>query len=184
MKTSSILLTAVVLLFLASCKDNDDATPSKSITPDDRELITTVKLNFSNGTQQTYVFSDPDGDGGTPPTIDTIRLNKGEVYHVEASFFDESNPADIEDITQEIKEKAHEHIICFEAINSKGLTIERTDTDGIYEVGLTSMWTVNDSANSNNGELKLTLKHQVGVKDGSCEAGETDVEVNFPLSIE
>lgn len=186
MKLSNLLLTSMISILFFSCKSNEDASPKKPIYPSDQELITTVKLHFTDEEQQTrtFTFSQPDGFGGPPPSIDTIRLQKDQVYEVEAEFFDESNPQDIEDITKEIKEKDKKHLLCFEVNDLEGIQIKRTDSDGTYELGLSSLWTLSEHANSQVGSIILILKHQVGVKDGSCEAGETDVEVEFPTKIE
>lgn len=168
---------------LFSCADDDDATPQQPISPNDAELITTVNLEFTDQNQNVSVFSfkDLDGDGGNPPVIDTIKLNKNQSYTVSAIFLDESDSNDVEDITEEILEEDDEHLICFDIENIDGLTIRRTDSDGTYEVGLASMWNVSDTAVATNGVVRLTLKHQPGVKDGSCAPGDTDVEVDFPV---
>jgi hypothetical protein len=31
------------------------------------------------------------------------------------------------------------------------------------------------------GDVKISLKHQPGIKNGSCDIGETDVELLFPF---
>ncbi len=142
-----------------------------------------MNLEFTDQNQNVSVFSfkDLDGDGGNPPVIDTIKLNKNQSYTVSAIFLDESDPNDVEDITVEILEEDNEHLICFDIENIDGLTIRRTDSDGTYEVGLASMWNVSDTAVATNGIVRLTLKHQPGIKDGSCAPGDTDVEVDFPV---
>jgi len=61
------------------------------------------------------------------------------------------------------------------------LEIVSIDSDGNYSIGLKTQW---QAKNLTSGELTLTLKHQPGVKDGTCDPGETDVEVVFPISIQ
>lgn len=184
-KNNALKLFAFSFLAISlfSCADDDDATPQQPISPNDAELITTVNLEFTDQNQNVSVFSftDLDGDGGNSPVIDTIKLNKNLSYTVSAIFLDESDSNDVEDITEEILEEDDEHLICFDIENIDGLTIRRTDSDGTYEVGLASMWNVSDTAVATNGIVRLTLKHQPGVKDGTCAPGETDVEVDFPL---
>ena len=185
------ILTAVFLLgaLISSCTDDDDTTPAAAtpVTPNEEELITTVDLEFRDALGTivgTFSFNDPDGDGGNDPTIDTIRIAASAVYTVIAEFKDASDPNDVEDITAEILEEDDEHLVCFEQTNISGLTIQRTDTDGTYEVGLESQWETTMSASSNQGVLRLTLRHQPGSKDGTCTPGDSDVEIDFPVVIQ
>lgn len=184
-KTLGILLISTLIY---SCTDKEDSSvkPGISINPNQEELITTVEIQLSDSNHiplDTVSFNDPDGDGGIPPSIDTLKLGKGQKYFVKLNFLDKSNPADIKDITAEIKAEGDEHLICFDPMNISGLNIIRTDSDGTYELGIESSWTVDANANSNNGKLRLSLKHQPGVKDGTCAPGTTDVEIDFPVTI-
>ena len=181
----SLLIAFISILAVACKKDKDTPKPGGSTPPpNEEELITTVKITFVDtaGVQPTIVvwFRDPDGDGGNPPTqFDTIRLAANSVYNAAIELFDESkNP--VEDITTEIQEEDDEHIFCFTPTNVN-LSIIRTDSDGTYEVGLASQWTV---GNASVGTTQVVLKHQPGVKDGTCVPGDTDVELNFVTEIQ
>jgi hypothetical protein len=93
--------------------------------------------------------------------------------------YDESkNP--IKDLTPEILNEAGDHLFCFEVLGAD-VTVVRTDSDGTYQVGLASLWTTGVAS---SGTVKVTLKHQVGVKDGTCSPGETDIEVTFISQIQ
>jgi hypothetical protein len=94
-------------------------------------------------------------------------------------MLDESkNP--VEDITEEIKEEADEHLIVYK-ITAANLSIQITDKDSKnLPLGLLSKW---KSGSISNGHLLVSLKHQPGIKDGSADKGETDVEINFPVII-
>lgn len=183
MKTIKFLTIAVIASIIFSCTDDDDATPSTPISPNEEELITTVRLNFmdSSGVTTSFEFNDPDGDGGNTPVIDTIALKKGMEYNLSTEFLDASDPNDVEDITAEIRDEDDEHLVCYTTPGVNGLTVSITDTDGTYEVGLLAVVLTADTASSINGTLKVSLKHQPGVKNGTCAPGETDVEVDFPL---
>jgi len=78
MKTIKILTLAIISCALFSCTDDDDASPSTPISPNEEELITTVRLNFmdAGGGTTSFDFNDPDGDGGNAPVIDTITLGQ------------------------------------------------------------------------------------------------------------
>lgn len=173
------------LLFFSSCKkDNKKAGENNGIFHEE-ELITTVELilyDSSKNTLDTAAFRDVDGIGGIMPTVDSIYLMKNSLYSVEIRFLDESNPDEVEEITHEIERESDEHIICYEAENL-AMQIEPTDSDGNYPLGLKSNWRTDSTAQFQNGTIQIRLKHQVGVKDGSCEAGDTDVEVDFPAFI-
>lgn len=189
MKTNQLLLCFIAsILILASlngCKKDKNKTedPPKTI---DFELITTVKISFTEqgnvSNKQIFYFKDPDGVGGQPPVqFDTIKLEANKIYNCVLEFFDESNPDKKVDVTEEIKQTVTEHIVCFTPKIGANLTIKRTDSDGKYEVGLSSKWT---TGNASTGSVLVVLKHQVGVKNGQCEPGETDVEVDFPVILE
>ena len=177
-----ILSFLFLITILQACKKDENKTedPPKAI---DFELITTVKLTFTeqgnSAYKSSFYFKDPDGVGGQPPIqLDTIKLTANTLYNCIIEFFDESNPDKVVDVTKEIKQTDSEHIICFTPKNGADLTVKRTDSDGKYEVGLTSTWTIGKAS---SGSVLVVLKHQVGVKNGQCEPGETDVEVDFPM---
>ena len=79
-----------------------------------------------------------------------------------------------------MEEEASEHLFCYDATNTN-VSIVRTDSDGTFEVGIESRWFTGNVA---NGETTISLKHQPGVKDGTCAPGDTDVEVTFVTEIQ
>lgn len=183
MKKFNAMLIAASLLVVACKKDDDKVEDPHHDHDHETELITTVQLAFTGPDDATGVytfsFSDIDGEGGNAPVIDTIRLDAGAYYNCNLTFLDESkSPA--EDITEEIKEEDEGHLVCFSSTLS-GMNFERLDTDGNYGVGLVSKWS--HTGDAENGNVTITLKHQPGVKDGTCEPGETDVEVTFVIEM-
>lgn len=186
-KNFSMLAIALMVIFSVGCKKDDD-TPTPS--PDggghshEEELITTLILSFVDtaGVQPSvqYAFRDPDGDGGNAPTQhDTIRLVANTYYNATVQLLNESeSPA--EDITLEVQNEDDEHLFCYAPTNTN-VSIVRTDSDGMFEVGITTFWSTGSAA---NGETTVTLKHQPGVKDGTCAPGDTDVEVTFVTEIQ
>lgn len=186
MKTKSIytvLFIALLTSFVVGCKKDDD-TP-KPVTPTTpQELITSLVVSFVDtaGVQPSvsYAFRDPDGDGGNAPTQhDTIRLVANTYYNATVQILNESvTPA--EDITLEVADEADEHIFCYSPSNTN-VSIVRTDSDGAFEIGITSRWFTGAIA---NGQTTISLKHQPGVKDGTCTPGDTDVEVTFVTEIQ
>ncbi len=178
MKKLLLLLLISLSVYLHSCKPDEPEKPTK-----EEELITTIELKFYNADSslyQTYYFRDLDGEGGNGPSQwDTIYLIQGQSYWVDLRFLNESGGiANAEDITEEIREEMSEHLVCFNPVPS-GLTVTYEDTDGNFPIGLRSKWTVSGVL---NGEIPVVLKHQPdGQKNGSCEPGDTDVEVKFQV---
>ncbi|MFT7344280.1 MAG: hypothetical protein ACI9XP_000863 [Lentimonas sp.] len=189
MKTKTNMRTIVLLgltciAALSSCKKDDDLVTVPQPIANEGEVITTVRLQFTDaaGIQPdvTVTFLDPDGDGGLNYDIfDTIRLQNNTVYNASIILLNEIvSPADT--ISNEVLEEDDEHLFCLTP-SFANLSIVRTDTDGVYEVGLQSQWTV---GNIGNGTTQIVLKHQPGIKDGTCAPGETDIDVTFVTEIQ
>ncbi|SDK28553.1 hypothetical protein SAMN05421823_102353 [Catalinimonas alkaloidigena] len=174
----AVLVTALVALGV-SCTKNNDPEPVNQ-----EEEITTMHLMFTEvgnaGNTFTVSYRDPDGTGGNAPTLDSIVLATNTTYQVEIQLLNESDPNDVADITAEVQQESDEHLFCFEPANLN-LVVERTDSDGTYEVGITSEWT---TTTASEGSIQIQLRHQPGVKDGSCTPGESDLQVTFPGRIQ
>ena len=182
------ILTIVFLSVLATSCKKDEETPvpisSTTAPANEEELITSVVLSFVDtaGVQPnvTYAFRDPDGDGGNAPTVhDVITLAANTYYNATIQILNESvSPA--EDITTEVQQEDDEHLFCYD-ISNTNVSVTRTDSDGTYEVGVTTFWSTGAAA---SGNTTVSLKHQPGVKDGTCAPGDTDVEVIFVTEIQ
>ncbi|MDX1907573.1 MAG: hypothetical protein SF053_11110 [Bacteroidia bacterium] len=137
------------------------------------EEITTVKVALTAaGTTTTYTWKD----GATP---DKISLSPNTTYTAAVTFLNE-NETPAEDITLEVKEEGDEHLVCY-TVSGANLTITRTDDDGTGKpIGLAAQWV---TLAASTGSLILELRHQPGVKDGSCTPGDTDVEVTFDVEV-
>ena len=187
MKTYSILAITLLILVVTGCK-KDAETPEPIVgvtTPvNEEEVITSAILSFVDtaGVQPSvqYAFRDPDGDGGNAPTQqDTIRLAANTYYTASIQLLNEAvSPA--EDITVEVQEEDDEHLFCYVPANTN-VSISKTDTDGTYEVGISTFWSTGAAA---TGSTVVSLKHQPGVKDGTCPPGDTDVEISFVTEIQ
>ena len=186
-KLYSILTIVLFSVLATSCKKDDDTPiPVIDTTPPvhEEELITSVVLSFVDtaGVQPnvTYAFRDPDGDGGNAPAVhDVITLAANTYYNTTIQILNESvSPA--EDITTEVQQEDDEHLFCYEVSNTNVL-VTRTDSDGTYEVGISTFWSTGAVA---TGSTTISLKHQPDVKDGTCAPGDTDVEVIFVTQIQ
>ena len=187
MKTNyALIFMALFITFLIGCKKDDDSPVPSNITPPvtEEEVITSLILSFVDtaGVQPSvqYAFRDPDGDGGNAPTEhDTIRLVANTYYNATVQLLNESQ-APAEDITLEVASEADEHLFCYTPSNTN-VSIVRTDSDGTFEIGIASRWFTGATS---NGETTVVLKHQPGVKDGTCSPGDTDIEVTFITEIQ
>jgi hypothetical protein len=184
-KRTLMYLVIAMSTAIASCKKDEDDPKTPPATPNEEEVITTCILQFTDpsGVQPAVsaTFRDPDGDGGNVPTqFDTIRLHPSTSYEASIILLNETvTPAD--SISNEVLEEGNEHLFCFDIMDAN-LNITRADSDGVYEIGLESIWVV--GANS-NGHVTVTLKHQPdGIKDGTCAPGDTDIEIEFPIKIQ
>ncbi len=175
---SLIVFTAILLAFSACEKDINDVT--KPTLSNEEEVITAVELIFTTATDTlTFVFNDPDGDGGVNGIADTIHLNSATSYNCNLRFLNTSNPTNTVDITAEIKEEAVDHLVCFETTTSTAIVKKDVDENQL-PIGLVTEW---NTSSAQQGTITIRLKHQPGVKTGSCDIGETDVEVTYPIKV-
>ncbi len=173
---------SVILMLIVSCK-NDEPKPDDAPV-NETELITTMLIQLkdsADGTLKTFIYRDTDGDGGNPASrFDTIRLSAGHSYAAELFLLDESK-AITDTISNEVKEEADDHIIIYKTQNVN-LDVSISDMDSkLLPLGLQSIWRC---GNVSAGSIKITLKHQPGIKNGNPEPGETDAELDFICLIE
>lgn len=177
MKNKQILVLAVlcitILFFTFSCKPD---------TNNEEEVITTLKLSFTNGSSfQVYNFRDIDGiGGGADGVADTIVLDSNNLYVMSTSVLNESvTPA--EDITAEIQNESKDHQFFYNISSGLNLTHIYTDTDdNSRPIGLAN--TISTGSRS-TGTIRVNLKHQPGIKDGNQNTGASDIDVSFVVII-
>ena len=179
MKTIPKLLIVAVFFAAVSCKE----APAPE---DENELITTVKLKFTEGTtSQTFEWKDLDGDGGKAPTIQGVALKPNKTYKLDITFLDESKtPAT--DITTEVAKEADEHLVIFTPMPTNLLTYTYGDKDANnFPIGLAG--SVKTTA-AGTGSLKVQLRHQPLVnnmrqKNGTITPGSDDVNISFVVTV-
>lgn len=171
-------LTLLPLALLAACGDPGGGHGH------DEEVITTVTLMFRgiDGVERTFVYDDPDGDGGSAPTVDVITLPAGD-YTMYVGFENrlESPP---EDITQEIADEAEDHQVFF-ASGAFSHAYYDADANGL-PIGLMNMMM---TTTPGSGDLRVTLRHMPPIngqpiKDGTTAGGTADVDVLFPVTVQ
>ena len=182
-KVTSIFAGAGIMLLLVinGCKKEETVV---SPPLPGNEFLTTVKLvctNTANAADvKTVSVKVIDGQ-----PIDysnaTLNLKKNAVYNVAVTFLDETKTP-VGDITADIKARQNYHLVCFTVMGAN-LTVQRTDLDTnkpALQVGLEDKFT---TAAVSNGFLNVQLRHQPNAKNGSCDPGSSDADVDFPVKI-
>jgi hypothetical protein len=174
---------ALVPLVYTGC-DDDDPEP-----PNEEEVITTVVLTLTptaGGAPVVLNFLDADGDGAIPPVITGGTLQANTTYDGAIVFF---NAIENEDVTIEVVEEALEHQVFYQTSGFTGITVTYEDADS--EGNPLGILTTLSTGNVGGGTLTVILRHEpdknaTGVADGdpTNAGGETDIEVNFPVTIE
>lgn len=182
-------LIPFLLLALTAChKDKNEITVPQS--PDENELITTLKLVYTDsamGDTQTAIFRDIDGPGGNPPTqFDTIRLKTQTVYLAQIILLDESS-APIDTISNEVYEKRNEHQFFFTSTDAAITTSYGDFDDNGVPLGLKLQMKTGMPTTGTASTFTISLKHQGDQKPvsgtGNSSAGSTDIQIAFPLLI-
>jgi hypothetical protein len=187
-RTRTILPVLALAAFTAAC-DDDPTAP----VANEQELITDVTLTLTpvgGGSAITTTIADADGPGPNPPAAQTvaIALTPGTTYDGTIAFLDRSDPAAVEDITEEVEEEAEEHRVFYTLSGLSGVTIPDTslDTDANgAPLGVTFQLVVDAAAAAGSGSIRVVLSHyDDGPKgDGSTPSDETDADVTFTASV-
>jgi len=177
------LLLAGIAISGTSCKKDP-------VDVNEEELITTLRMTWTpegGGIERVFEFSDPDGPGGTAPTVFSDTLAANTTYNVSIEVLDES-ATPVKDISEEILAEGDEHQFFFATTSGVVLQFSYEDTDvNGAPIGLkTKMYT----KDAGSGLLRVTLRHDLakgasGVPQGDITnaGGETDIEVDFPLHV-
>ena len=192
MRTNLKYMTMALFAVAAinGCKpDKDDDIVAPPFL-NEEEVITTMILSFDSQAgagDKELRFTDADGDGGGAPVFALDTLQATTNYNVSVILLNETvNPVDT--ISNEVLDEGVDHQFFFQPTGAN-ITFAYADVDvNGNPIGLqTTMATGAASV----GTLKVTLRHEpnktaAGVPDGDITnaAGETDIEVEFPLVIE
>lgn len=169
----------LISMLFNSCK-------KETVDPNEGELITTVKLEFTelvSGAKKSSEFRDLDGEGGSAPSkFDDIVLEAGKSYKCELYLLNES-VSPVDDITSEVKNEGIDHQIYYTS-SVNGLTIIELDKDEMGLVlGIESKWTTGSAA---TGNVNVTLKHKPGTKAANdpIAKGDTDISIDFKVKVQ
>lgn len=184
-KFAFLLILFSALFVWTACEDDDPVIPNQE------EVITTLRMQLTptaGGGSVTLEFRDLDGEGGDDPVITGGTLDANTDYTGSLELLNEAETP-VEIVTEEIEEEDEEHQFFFSVGGGLDLTIAYGDADSDGNpVGLET--TVTTGAAS-TGTLTVVLRHEPakdasGVRDGDITnaGGETDIEVEFPVTVQ
>lgn len=179
------VIVAAMLVIVSSCKKDDPASPDPG---NPQELITTVILSLTdsiNGTVVTAQYKDLDGAGGNPPTIDSMHLAPGTVYHGSIEVLDETKtPPDT--VTNEIRDEMNHHQFFYDfhdGLQTRA-TITRLDYDtNVPPLPVGLQYRVQTTAGVPAvGHLHIVLSHYEGTKT-AAPSSESDIDIEVGASV-
>lgn len=176
-----ISLLCLVLLAGACNQDEQNVTPT-----DDNEAITTATLTLTNKALPADKVTATVDNLNTSAdfTLATLNLKANTTYSGVITLLNKTQVPTV-DATEEIKEKPNEHLFVYTPAPASLLTITPTDTDtnpapGPYPIGLT---TDIKTGAAGTGKLKVVLRHQPGVKNGTATPGSSDLDTDFNVVV-
>lgn len=183
-KIKNLLILPLFLSVLA-CSSDDDNTP---VVVNEEEIITTVTATLApqgGGNAITLVSRDLDGDGPNDPVVTVSgNLSANTTYSGAVTFLNETvSPA--EDITPEVTEEGEEHQVFFLPSGSLNAVFTYLDFDSNNNP-IGTLFSI-QTGDASTGTITIVLRHEPQKpNDGTLAGagGETDVSVNFNVSIQ
>ncbi len=185
-KQSLWVILAVSLLAGACKKGEENPTPA-----DDNEAITTATLTLTSQTTpvQTVTATVDNLHKTANFSLATLTLKANTTYTGAVTLLDKTKTPTA-DVSAEVKKEANEHLFIYTftptASSPASLTVSITDKDtnpapGPYPIGLATQ--IKTGA-IGTGKLKVVLRHQPNVKNGTATPGTTDLDTDFNVAIQ
>ncbi len=181
-KRGVLLLIAGLIIAFSACK-KDEKTVSPPVPGN--EFLTTVQLvvtNTADPADNKTVAVKQLPDQPIDYSKAALTLKKNAVYAMSVKFLDETKtPAG--NVTDDIYDRRNYHLICFTVSGGANLTVTRTDKDTNnppLAIGLQDNFATGAAS---TGSLNVQLRHQPNAKNGSCDPGSSDADVDFPITI-
>jgi len=195
-----ILFLGVGSFFATSCER--EKTPD---TGNEEEAITTVRLTLTRqdgtGTPIIATWKQLDLSGNTPPDTSAavLNLSPNTTYVARLLLLNEA-AIPVDTISKEVLEEANEHIVFYQPTNTSGvltipgtpnnpsgsllnLTITPQDLDTNNPPLPIGLETIFSTGANSSGRVRVVLRHQPNVKDGTYAPGSTDVDATFRVNI-
>ncbi|HVU94683.1 MAG TPA: hypothetical protein VHE34_05640 [Puia sp.] len=204
----------IFLALLAGCNKKEStgtpAPPSNEfLTTVELKLTNTADANDT----QTAIWRqlDPTGSAAPDTSLAILNLKANATYSAQVILLDETQkPAVV--VSDEIKQRQNYHLFFFQPtpISASNLVISNTSTDipandgtvtsatGPYlnlvvsrtdqdsnnpplQIGLTDNFVTGAAS---TGWLRVVLRHQPNVKNGTYDPGSSDLDVNYKVNIQ
>jgi hypothetical protein len=180
-------------LFTA-CGDDPSAPPPGGGDPENISRVTITLTPQGGGTAQTSVVVDADGTSGpndpSPPSA-TLTLTPGVTYDGTIELLNDIDPDSIIDITDEVGEESAFHRFfytfgCEPDVQSPVESHDLDNQDPPQPLGLTyDVVVAADAAATDDCPLNVQLRHfETDKGDGTGTNFETDLDLDFPVSVE
>ena len=200
-KNLQLLAILFSVITIIGCSNNDDDAPEKE---NEVEVFTDVTLIFTNTADISDVVrasaQDPDGTGIQELQIlNAITLAADTEYTLTYEILNALDPADVENIGDEILEEDNEHQFFYSFtegaftnptgngnIDTAADPINYNDQDeNGNPVGLSTTW-ITASTTSSVKSFTVRLQHQPDVKTATSGSndGDTDFALTFALNIQ
>ncbi len=200
-KNLQLLAILFSVITIIGCSNNDDDAPEEE---NEVEVFTDVTLIFTNTADISDVVrasaQDPDGTGIQELQIlNAITLAADTEYTLTYEILNALNPADVENIGDEILEEDNEHQFFYSFtegaftnptgngnIDTAADPINYNDQDeNGNPVGLSTTW-ITASSTSSGKSFTVRLQHQPDVKTATSGSndGDTDFALTFDLNIQ
>lgn len=154
---------------------------------DDNEALTTAILSLTNTANAQDVVTATIDNLNSVANVSkaTLTLKANATYSGVIQLYDKTQTPTL-DATEEIREKANEHLFVYTPSATGLMTVTLTDRDtnpapGPYPIGLAFTLKAGPAA---TGKLKVQLRHQPATKDGTATPGTDDLNVDFPVVIQ
>lgn len=173
-----VIISSFVLLTLTQCSKSDDEPE----VINEEETTTTVEFTFQKaGETSATTVTYEEGQ-----SIPSITLDANSTYSASVAFYNKTNPDDIENVTEEVIEEVDEHQIFYQIAGSVTITSASSD---ILDSSNNPLMVNTDWATgaASTGSVQIYLIHEPITKTGSTRDdfdGSTDIQVNFPVTIQ
>lgn len=149
-------------------------------------VVTTVEVYLVQGSDTVKGrYKDPDGVGGRPPSVDTLRPKVNTFYRYSLRVLNESgNP--VQDLTQTIIEQqknTHRFFLLPIPEDTMFLKVEGEDRDDYNRlVSSRGTWRQGTTIPPEGG-IRIILRHYLDPsdKEGGLDRGTSDIDVKIPI---
>lgn len=188
----TVLIAAI--LFLAACNKKEEPETINEEEEFSRVVITVTNESNQSSKQHTFEVEGHAHDGESESTEDPhenhleVELASNSSYLFEVRFYNDEDPNNPKEVTQEIIAEADEHHIFYELTDGASISIESGPGDTMDSnsnpLNLITRWTTTAAGLA---DVEAYLIHEPTSKTGATRndfGGSTDVELEFEAHVE